>query len=462
MAVAAMMALAVFPAVPSYAESPPAGGLRVVSYSVQTVDGNEYTGRIHMGDHINIVLKVYDDRPFLANYSAGDKPAPDARLNTESFTIPSQSNITVLDVALAGSGWTYTLRFGDLVYTGAQNTFRCEIFYKNDIAEAVPYESVLYQCVVYEAPALPEQPETPEVVVKGTGFVLKSAGYGQSAVYAGQPFTLSATVLATNGDHNVENVTIGVTPPKELSLQDGSSLVYVGTVAPGQSVPVSFSLVPAADMEEGSSSILLDIKGIDAKSGTEIMAQATVSVPVLQPERFEIFSTQLPTDLMMGMDDGSGYGSVTLVNQGRGTVSNVSVEIVGEGLSTEEGKQYLGHIAGGEQKTAEFTFTATMPGQIAANVLVTYESRGEQKELTHEFSVSVEDAALPEFDDGMQGLDPGMEEPAPSTGFPVWGWILIAAGVAVAAVLLAVRRIRKKRAGEADAFDDEDDEEANS
>jgi hypothetical protein len=299
--------------------------------------------------------------------------------------------------------------------------------------------------------------------------VLKSASYGKDPIYAGQAFTLSTTVLATSGEHNVENVTVGITPPKELTLQDGASLVYVGSVAPGQNVPASFKLVPAANIDAGSFPINLDIKGVNAKTGEAVATQVTVSVPVLQPERFEIFSAKLPSSILVVGAEGGGaggvggiggegsIGSVTLVNRGRGTVANVSAEVVGEGVSTEEGRQYLGHVAGGEQKTAEFTLNAENVGKFDLQMLVTYENAyGEQKELTQAFSVEAEEA--PTQDIGAP-TDVPEEEPA-AVGFPSWIWI--AAGVAAAAVAVCVvRNVRKKKrfAEEFGADEDLDEED---
>jgi hypothetical protein len=309
----------------------------------------------------------------------------------------------------------------------------------------------LNQCV----PAPETKPE--DDVTKGTGVVLKDARYADGqTVYAGEAFTLSAVILATNGDVPVENVTVSFAPPEKLTLDEGSSVAYVGTMNPNQSVPVSVRLFPGANVEEGTYTVNIDISGINQKTGETVTAQAKVSIPILQPERFEIFNAQLPSDLTAGMDDGMGYTSITLVNKGKGTVANVSVEIVGAGLTTDEGKQYIGNVAPGEQKSSDFNLHAETPGQVDGMVIVTYENaRGEEKTIERGFAVNVMEAAPMEPDSGFDGGEMPVEQAGP----PNWLWILIAAAVIAVVVTLLVKRARKKKkAREEDFLDDDEDD----
>ncbi|MDR3072998.1 MAG: hypothetical protein LBU41_05845 [Clostridiales Family XIII bacterium] len=429
-------------------------GLVITGYEIykgDTTSGSPYTGAIQKGDKISLVLHVSDDRITSAARAT-------ARTNSASFS--TQSVSTPISSPAA-----FDLTFPGLTYSGTGNSFKCDISYitpnKPTAVERLSLD--ISQCVEYVAPPAPDPapaPSTPDVnpgVSKTTSFVLKSSSYGTESVYAGTSFTLSATLLATNGQNNVENVTITILPPKEISLQDGASLQYIGTVGPGQNIPITYSLSPGIDTAEGSYSVQLSISGVNAISGEPISAQAEVAVPILQPERFSVFSAQLPEFLTAGFDDGSGYGSITLVNQGRGTISNVSAEIIGDGLTNSEGKQYVGHIAGGEQKTVDFTIMADEPGEQKGKVRITYENiRGEQKELFYEFVVQVEEG----MDGGeFTGEEIFPEETQSNGKIPVWVWILIGLAVATAA-FFTIRIIRKKRAAakiEDESFDLEDE-----
>lgn len=444
------------------------GALLLTGYAVQK-DGAVYTGSIVKGDKITLVLNIFDERVT----NSDPQPSPNAVLNTASFSIAAQGDVTYSPLAaVTPEGWAYTITFNNLTYSGSGNTFTCNISYTG-VVPPVPMETVsipLNQCVEYKAPEQTPTPEPPTVTVKGTGFVLKDARYGDGEpIYAGNAFTLYATILATNGDYSVENVSVAFSPPEEMTFADGSSVVYVGTMSPGSSFPVSATLLPGANIQEGSYTIGINVNGVNQKTGDPVSATMTISMPVLQPERFEIFNATLPTDLMAGMDTGMGYGNVTLVNQGRGTVSNVSLDIVGEGLSQEGGKQYIGNVGGGEQKSTDVNLQADTPGTIDAKVVVTYENvRGEQKTLEYPFTVNVMDNGGGDI--GLPG-GPGVDYPVvddsgangdgAGAGLPVWAWILICAAVAAVVSVLLVRRHRKKmKAAEAaldDFPDDEDD-----
>lgn len=444
-----------------YAGEPPGdtGDLKVTGYKVvkgspaNPSAASTFTGKIRKGDEVTIIVSVLDER------ITSGSPAPRAVLNTASFTIPKQSNITYSTKTADANGYAYDIVFSKLNYRGKGNTLEFNLSYSSLSLTMQPVALTLNQCVEYVASETPSEP-APDVIVKGTGFILKDARYGEGAIYAGQPFTLSAVILATNGASAVENVSVAFSPPEELTLSEGSSVVYIGTMAPNASVPVSATMLPGANIQEGSYTVSISVSGVNQQTGESVAAQMTVSVPVLQPERFEIFDAMLPTDLMVGMDNGMGYGSVTLVNMGKGAVSNVTVEIFGDGLSTDEGRQYLGNVGGGEQKSADFYIHAEMAGQIEAVVVVSYENvRGEKKTLERAFSVSVMEMEKPDFD------GPGFEFPGDPgdvgvrTGPPLWLWIVIAVCAAVAVTAVLVRRRKKRLAAKEAALDEADDDD---
>ena len=436
-----------------------ADGPQLIRYTVYK-GGSIWTGQIYKGNVVTIALSVFDER------IKKGKPVPKAVVNTSSFIVDNQSKVVCENLKVNSKGCTYRLTFNDLIYTGTGNEFIFNLSYTG-VSPPLPLEPMslsLNQCVEYVEPE-PQAP--PEVVIKGTGFVLKDARYGDGQpVYAGKAFTLSAVILATNGTHAVENVSVAFSPPEELTFADGASVVYIGTMAPGGSVPVSVTLQPSANIQEGSYTIGIDVDGVNQQTGDPVSAHMTISLPILQPERFEIFNTMLPTDLMAGMDSGMGYGNVTLVNQGRGAVSNVTFEIAGKGLFLEDGKMYIGNVGGGEQRSADFNLQASEPGTIEARVVVTYENvRGEVKTLEYPFTVNVMDGG--EFyDPEWPGDDPGFGDPGMDVGGGarggMQGWLLIiiiiAAAAAVTTVLL-LRRRKKKRLAEAELDDDADDDD---
>ena len=444
---------------PTGSLSPDSGTLEIAGYSVRKNNSN-FTGKIHKDDVITIVMNIIDTR-IVTGVDFDVKPR--AVLNTTSFAIPRQSNITYGTPAVDSNGCSYAITFKDLKYTGKAEPLVCDISYTGAPLPMETMSIMLSQCVKYNPPEKSDsspEPDPPDVVVKGTGFVLKDARYGDGVIYAGKPFSLSAVILATNGTAAVENVSVAFSPPEEMTLSEGASIVYIGTMAPNASVPVSVTLLPGANIQEGSYTVEIAVDGVNQQTGDSVSAHMTISVPVLQPERFEIFNTMFPTGLLAGDDNGMGYGSVTLVNMGKGAVSNVSVEIFGDGLSTEEGRQYLGNIGAGEQKSADFYINADISGRIDALLVVSYENaRGENKTLDEAFTIEVMDTEELDFE------DPGFEYPGEMegggvrAGLPPWLLILIIACAAAVVTAILVRRRRKRMAAREAALDDIDDDD---
>ncbi|MDR0875692.1 MAG: hypothetical protein LBN12_05730 [Clostridiales Family XIII bacterium] len=447
------MAFAAQPSLFAYASNedadpaaPPAEeGFEVTNYTIKRADGQINTGSILTGDAITVTVDILDKR-----HTKGEKE-PKVALNTASFSLYEEGNIEYRYNSKKPT--KFTVIFYNAIYSGTGNSFNIELSYPGSAIEVTSKDLIFNQCVPYTAPETPSE----NVEIKGTGFVLKDARYADGqTVYAGEAFTLSATILATNGAVPVENVTVSFAPPEKLTLAEGSSIAYVGTMSPGQTVPVSVRLLPGANIEEGTYTVDINISGINQKTGIAVDATAKVSIPVLQPERFEIFNAQLPSDLTAGMDDGLGYASIALVNKGKGTVANVSVEIVGTGLTTDEGKQYIGNVAAGEQKSSDFNLHAEAPGQVDGMVVVTYENaRGEEKTIERGFAVNVMEAPMMEPDPGTSGD----EMPAEKTGPPKWIWAAAIVAAAVIVTIVLTRRARKKKKAREEEFLDEDDDD---
>jgi hypothetical protein len=478
LAFALTFALALLPATPAHAADE--DGILVTGYSLTKGSTAQYTGALEKGDRVTVSLNVSDTRPFLDAYGPDRPPSPGARLNTSSFTIARQSDIKVKGVTpSATGGWKYTVTFSGLTYTGTGQDFRADIFYPaTDGAPLFPYSQTFSQCVPQEQPGGPAPEPTgepapeppggpafepaagPAATVKGTGFAIESYDYGSGAVYAGTPFALNLAWLATNGASTLENVTVGLTPSQEITLAKGTNLTYIGTVGPGAKIPVSYELLPGAAVAEGSYTVVIDVKGIDATSGSEVSAQASITVPVLQPERFSVLKKTLPTEIALGTGNEAGYGSITLVNQGRTPASNVFVEVAGKGLGLKEGKQYLGTVNSGEQKTAELELAASEQGAVKAKVVVTYENaRGEARELTEDFTVNVREA---EAEAPLSLLDEEEPGDAEKTGFPWWIAVpVVFVALLASAIGLTAWSKRRKAAQQArllaDGWEDEDD-----
>ena len=285
---------------------------------------------------------------------------------------------------------------------------------------------------------------------KASAIVVRSASYGGGSVVAGQQFTLTADVFVTAGTTGAENVAVSLTLPEQITVVSGSSQIFVGNMAAGESTSVNFLLNASATAAAGSANITVNVNGNAASDGAALTTTMPITVPIVQPERFEISRTDFPEVINMGEET---YGSVSFVNKGKGTIYNVSAELRGEGFTTSEGNQFIGNVNSGTESSADFTISPTQAGTLNAQLVITYENeQAEEKTITKDLTFTVEEMV---FDDPgmMPGIDDIPTEPA-QTGMPIWAWAVIAvlaAGVAATVVSYRAQENKKtQREREAD------------
>lgn len=346
----------------------------------------------------------------------------------------------------------YNVVFYGLQYLGGENTFSFTLSYDSKLGLPVTSVSLtLPQCYTIEKTGSAEGTQ-----LRAPGLIVKEFNYGGTSVPAGQPFTLNVTLFATSGEQNLSDVTVTLGLPENVSMANGNSSVYVGSMTPESSKELSFEILPSANLTGGVAALQLTMSGVGASDGTKSDGSATITVPVIQPERFEITKVEGAETLMVGEE---GYLEVTFVNKGKEAISNLSAEISGENLRNPGQSQYLGNVQPGTENSAEFTISSDVEGTISGLITLTYEnSAGETKTLTKEYSCNVQPAM------DMGGMDMGMEmpvEPMPeeNAGLPVWAWIVIVvAAVAVVAVVVVIV-VKKRKAKKLAMLEAEDDDE---
>jgi len=431
--------------------------VEIISYELRNEQDEQRISTINPDDIVTIRVTIKDNRGGLKNNSC-----PIVFLNTSSFypLDNEQKNGNAFKESGSIPG-IYTLVF-PVKYTGTGNKFTFDLSYSGTL-ESVPMTALditFNQCVertaeeteaviqpdeVSEAviqPDIVSEPVTEITEIRGTGFVLKEAKYGEGSVTAGKEFILDTIILATSGDYSVNNVNVTLNLPKEISLAKGSSVEYIGGIEPNESIPISFQLLSSTIAEEGSYVVTINIAGINSKNGEEIKTSIDISIPIIQPERFEIGNVQIPEYLNTAYDDGGGYTSIELVNKGKGTVYNVTLKIEGDGLRTDEGSQFIGNIASGVQGSADFNLKADEVGDLNGKVIVSYEtSRGEEKQLEYEFKVTAE-KKLDEMETDIL-IDPDLVRDSNSS-IPWWVWILTVLGATIV-IIVSKRLFRRYR-----------------
>lgn len=423
---------------PAPTAAPQTSGHNVVAYTVTNVAGSEVT-TVNKGDHINIVVQIADfDAGQIDNLKASNIAA---RINSTDFTFTGTAEVGQMSYKQDennGYYWNYTLLFRDVVYNGTSQTLPLNVSYSGTALRYWEEPLTLGQCIVSD-----------DKEAKA-GLMVRTVNY-DDVVTAGQAFTLNLGIYATDGSQNLEDVVVTLTPPGNVSLEGGSWTYYIGTMAPKTTKNVSFRLVPSAGFTDTLAEFSVNVS---ATGGTS--ANSTISVPVTQPDRFEVGQLEMQDTVNVG-----DTASVTLsyVNKGKRELGNLEARLTGTNIGSES-YQYLGNLNAGSEGSVDFDITPDAAGTISGVITLTYEdANGKIQTVSKDFAATAE-----EYSDPWGGMDPGMEEPMPEepqqTGLPVWGWVLIVlGGAAVVVVIVVVVRKRKKAKALANLEAEDNDED---
>lgn len=413
----------------------------------------------------NVSLKITDNRLGTKDGDSSTLPVVDVKIAGTNFSgsIESISEVKGEEGVASGAAKyiTYTVTFENLQYNGGSNELKLDISYTN--CPTVPLTSVTLPISNFtEIARRPDEPDptaTPEPTPAPTAepdlpkVMVKDFSFGGTSVEAGKEFTLDLTLFTTSGNTNLEDVMVGLNfgEAKNVSLASGSMNTYVGTLAPGATKHITYKIITDATIEPGAIGITVQLTSKNGEPNS-----SPISIPVTQPDRFEITGIEAPETITLGEE---GYLSVTFVNKGKSPVNNLSAEIQGTNLANPGQSQFLGNIAAGTENSVDFSVMASAEGTINGKVLLSYEdAKGEIVTLEKEFSCMVQ--AMPEMDPGM--MDPGMMDPTMGddvkSGMPWWGWLLIALGVAAVAAAVVLVVLKKKKAKKLAELEDDDED----
>ena len=269
--------------------------------------------------------------------------------------------------------------------------------------------------------------------------ILSKYNYGGSSVAAGSSTNLSFSFTNTSKKLKIENVMLTVTGGTDLMLNGSTNTFYFDSVAAGGSksvtVPMKAAQLISASAQEVQIAVTYEYVDQNArKSGS---ASLSLSVPLYQPDRFELSEPKTAYTGYVGEETSL---TIDYVNKGKSAINNVEATISGD-IDSPTPYQRVGTIDGGKNGTIAFAVTPQLEGENQVKIVITYEdSNGNTKERV--FEATVEAMAYEPADPGMD--DPGMIDPEPASTFP-WKYVIIAV-VAALIVLLIVLRIRKKKA----------------
>lgn len=436
-------------------------GVYVSAYTVTNTAGGEVTS-VQVGDKINIVLKVVDHAS--ARYCVKAEEIS-ARINSAVFTYTGTGeigqlfdsnddpNATRLQNVRNGSAtpeeiaanaqynyYSYIILFRDVIYNGGGNTLPINLSYLDTSKPLQQFSVTLGQCVDKD------QTTSPNLVVR-------TSSYGDS-VTAGTAFPLSLGVYATDGNEDLSDVIVSLTLPENISLSGGSLSEYIGSISPKQTRDITFQVLPAAGFTGTVATITVNMTGTGAITGKAVSGTTTISVPISQPNRFEVGQLELSSDTVYVGDTGSV--SLSYVNKGKNSIDNLEARLTGTNLGAG-GYQYLGNLSAGTEGSVDFDITPDAAGTVSGVITLNYEdASGNPQTVSKDFSITAEEMSMDDY-----YYDPSADDVQPEqTGMPVWAWVLIGVcGVVVVVVIVVVVVRKRKKAKALAALEAEDSDE---
>lgn len=353
----------------------------------------------------------------------------------------------------AWEGKGYTVKLTGVYYVGgSDNTLKLIITQGN-------YNAIL-SCKIDNATIVPEKENDKKPDEETTAaqpyVIISSYSYGKGDLVAGETRNITMTFRNTSKTMAVENMMVTMTLPDAMMLTSSSNSFYIESLAAEGTITktVNVTVKPTAAAQSHSMTVDFTYDYLDNGVRRNAKTTETISMPVLQVDRFTVTGIDLPQQIFIGEENNL---SVNFVNKSRTDIYNLSAKLNCEGLSNNGEEQYLGNLASGTTSSADFYITGNEKGELVGEVIITYEDTNmNQRTVSVPFTTQVtsyEDVwgpSNPSVDPGMDpGIDPGMEEPA---GFP-WFWV-IGGVVVVAAGVFVYLKLRKNKKESVDEDED--------
>lgn len=342
-------------------------------------------------------------------------------------------------------GKGYTIKLTGVYYVGGNdNTLKLIVTQGN-------YNAIL-SCKIDNATIVPEKENNKKPDEETTAaqpyVIISSYSYGKGDLVAGETRNITMTFRNTSKTMAVENMMVTMSLPDAMMLTSSSNSFYIESLAAEGTITKTVNVTVKSNAAAQSHSMTVDFTYDYLDNGIRRNAKTTesISMPVLQVDRFTVTGIDLPQEIFMGEESNL---SVNFVNKSRTEIYNLSAKLNCEGISNNGEEQYLGNLASGTTSSADFYIKGNEKGELVGEVIITYEDTNmNQRTVSVPFTTKVtsyEDAWGPQGPVGPQnpddpGMDPGMEQPA---GFP-WFWV-IGGVVVVAAGVFVYLKLRKNK-----------------
>lgn len=270
--------------------------------------------------------------------------------------------------------------------------------------------------------------------------ILSQYSYGGSSVAAGASTNLSFTFKNTSKTIAIENVMVTVSGGTDLMINGSTNTFYYDAVAAQGTQNVTVPLKAAQIVSSGAQAVQISVsyEYVDQNQRHSGSASLTLSVPLYQPDRFELNEPKLA---YVGYAGEETSLTIDYVNKGKSAISNVEAYISGD-VDTYTSYQRVGTIEGGKSGSIAFAITPQNEGENSVTIQILYEdANGNSKERV--FETTVEAMAYPVYEPSDEDMG-YYEEPVDEGGSFPWKYVIAAAVVVLIIVLIVVRKKKKK------------------
>lgn len=430
-----------------YHKTPGGGDTKYTRYPGKLNGNQSPSTEIAKGYYVDLTLYVNDTDyvTFIGQKGNDNDKFSVTTPGDSSFLAGNTTPSANAEIAPWEEGKGYTVKLTGVYYVGGNdNTLKLIVTQGN-------YNAIL-SCKIDNATIVPEKENDKKPDEETTAaqpyVIISSYSYGKGDLVAGETRNITMTFRNTSKTMAVENMMVTMTLPDAMMLTSSSNSFYIESLAAEGTITKTVNVTVKSNAAAQSHSMTVDFTYDYLDNGIRRNAKTTesISMPVLQVDRFTVTGIDLPQEIFTGEENNL---SVNFVNKSRTEIYNLSAKLNCEGLSNNGEEQYLGNLASGTASSADFYITGNEKGELVGEVIITYEDTNmNQRTVSVPFTtkvISYEDAWGPQGPVGPQnpddpGMDPGMEEPA---GFP-WFWV-IGGVVVVAAGVFVYLKLRKNK-----------------
>ena len=430
-----------------YHKTPGSGDTKYTRYPGKLNGTQSPSTEIAKGYYVDLTLYVNDADyvTFINGDTTKNKLFSVTTPGDSSFLAGNTTPSANADIDQWEEGKGYTIKLTGVYYVGGNdNTLKLIVTQGN-------YNAIL-SCKIDNATIVPEKENNKKPDEETTAaqpyVIISSYSYGKGDLVAGETRNITMTFRNTSKTMAVENMMVTMSLPDAMMLTSSSNSFYIESLAAEGTITKTVNVTVKSNAAAQSHSMTVDFTYDYLDNGIRRNAKTTesISMPVLQVDRFTVTGIDLPQEIFTGEENNL---SVNFVNKSRTEIYNLSAKLNCEGLSNNGEEQYLGNLASGTTSSADFYIKGNEKGELVGEVIITYEDTNmNQRTVSVPFTtkvISYEDAWGPQGPVGPQnpddpGIDPGMEQPA---GFP-WFWV-IGGVVVVAAGVFVYLKLRKNK-----------------